>query len=498
MDNTRFSLEEAKNNLLKAATYLAEKVSGSDGHAEAMKTIVPLYLEKNEVDLAAELSDNVQDPFVRDYLLMLTAEKCAEIDDDDYAFQLCEAIDNETIRIEALEKIALQKIQKGEFNKAFQIAEMLDTAERIYGEAALKYAESGEIEKGQNLIEKIWLPSEKVLALQNLSEILLKQNETEEAVNILIQTCNFAEEIDYEIDAVKALQETAEIFIRIGRRDKAIETLEKARQKAEKLQGMDRENFLSLIALRFLHAGSLELADRTLDLVSDKAFISSALLGFANHFFENGDFNGALETLEEAYQILRSQHEKEIRSSKERFQLFRLIAIEFAKFGKFERAIEIAQEIADETEQTTALSQIAQILALQNENEKAQQSIRAISQEDGKMFALIAVSDAKASLNLEDEALHFLNLAYELIEAVPQVSSRAIAYNELAERFLKHGKLEKAREILFENLQTIVSIRDESLGAIALALCSKIYEKAGFSLSESEKTVISRLLLRSR
>ncbi|GIU82287.1 MAG: hypothetical protein D6687_09065 [Acidobacteria bacterium] len=493
-----FELEEAKEDVLKAALYLAEKIDSSDGYAEAIGKIVPLYLQKDEVDLAAELSDSVQDPFVRDYLLMLTAERCAAIDDDEYALQLSEAIDDEAIRIEALEKIALQKIEKSQFDKAFKIAEMIDTPEKIYGEIALKYAEKGDIEKSKKLIEQILLPSEKVLALQGLSEILLKQGKREESINFLIQACDFIEEIDYEIDAINALQETAEIFIRLGRKDRAIEILEKARQRAERLEETARENLLSHIALGFLHAGSLEIADRTLDLVSDKAKISSTLIGFADHFFANGDLNEALETLEEAYQILKSQSQSEIRSSKERFGLFRLIAIEFAKLGKGERAIEIAQEIEDESEQVTALSQIAQIFALQNKDDMVEQSIIAINQEDGRMFALIAVSDAKASLGLKNEALKFVNRAYELVETVPQLSSRSNAYNEIAERFLQHGEVEKARNAMFENLQTIASIRDEALRATALASCYNVYEKAGFELNESEKHALYQMLSRLR
>ncbi|MFN3330833.1 MAG: tetratricopeptide repeat protein, partial [Pyrinomonadaceae bacterium] len=278
----------------------------------------------------------------------------------------------------------------------------------------------------------------------------------------------------------------------------AIEILEKARQRAERLEETARENLLSHIALGFLHAGSLEIADRTLDLVSDKAKISSTLIGFADHFFANGDLNEALETLEEAYQILKSQSQSEIRSSKERFGLFRLIAIEFAKLGKGERAIEIAQEIEDESEQVTALSQIAQIFALQNKDDMVEQSIIAINQEDGRMFALIAVSDAKASLGLKNEALKFVNRAYELVETVPQLSSRSNAYNEIAERFLQHGEVEKARNAMFENLQTIASIRDEALRATALASCYNVYEKAGFELNESEKHALYQMLSRLR
>jgi tetratricopeptide (TPR) repeat protein len=493
-----FYLENAKDDILKAATYLAEKLSSTDGYAEAMKTIVPLYLEKNEVDLAAELADNVHDPFVRDYLLMLVAEKCSEIDDDEYALQISEAIDDKAIQVETLEKIALRKIEKGSIEKALKIAEMLYTPERIFKEVALKYAENGNVEKAKSFIEQILIPSDKVLALQSLSEFLLKQNKTEEALQILNQACDQIEELDYEADKIRTLEEIANLFIRIGQKDKAIELLEKARQKAEKLEGIDRESLLSIIALGFLNAGSLELADRTLDLISDKIIIASTLISFARYFYENGESTEALDALEEAYQIQKSASAKEIRSTKEVFQLLSFIAVEFAKFGKGERAIEIAQQIGDENEQFKALSQIAQVFALQNKNEMVDQAIKAINQEDGKLFALIAVSDASKAQNRMDEALNSLQLALELVETVPQLSSRVSIYNEIAERFLNYGQIDKAREILLESIKTAALIRDESLASIALALSSKIYEKAGFTLNDSEKNILYQILSKQR
>ena len=84
--------KEAEENLLSCAAFLAEGIKSSDGHSEALRTILPFYLEKDEVDLAAEFANSIDDPFMRDKLLTLVAEKCAAIDDDEYAFQLVEAI----------------------------------------------------------------------------------------------------------------------------------------------------------------------------------------------------------------------------------------------------------------------------------------------------------------------------------------------------------------------------------------------------------------------
>src|SRR5215212_11530243 len=120
-----FSIEEAETSLARTATYIAENIGGSDGHAEAMKEIVAHYVDEKEVDTAAQLADTVDDPFARDRLLLLVAEKCAELDDDEYALQLVDAIEETGFHSVARERLAMRKAAIGEFDKAFELAETL-------------------------------------------------------------------------------------------------------------------------------------------------------------------------------------------------------------------------------------------------------------------------------------------------------------------------------------------------------------------------------------
>ncbi|MCV5928386.1 hypothetical protein OFO11_41450, partial [Escherichia coli] len=73
---------------------IANTLSANEQHAAAISLIVSELLNRKEVDNAAQAADSVSDPFTRDLLLMQKAEKCAEIDDDDYALQLSDAIED--------------------------------------------------------------------------------------------------------------------------------------------------------------------------------------------------------------------------------------------------------------------------------------------------------------------------------------------------------------------------------------------------------------------
>ncbi|MDQ6786888.1 MAG: hypothetical protein M3033_08785 [Acidobacteriota bacterium] len=487
-------IEEARENLLDCAAFLAEDIKSRDGFAEALKEIVPRYLEKDAVDLAAQLADSIADPFVRDRLLSNVAEKCAAINDDEYAFQLVESIEDAGLQAEARERIAIKKASNGEFDKAFEIAAALEHPSHAFGNFAYQLtAENREAEAAQ-MLEQIEYPAAKANALQLIAGFYRENNQAEKAVRALDMAITSAEDIDFPEEKIRVLEHIAEDFLQNERRDKAIETFDKAKTVAETLGGVYRDAFLSRIAYGFLRAGSLELADRTLDNVTDKTQIASSLLGFAREFGGKGEIAEGLETLEESYAILKSQRDAEIRDSRARFGLLAAIAVQFAGFEKAERAIEIAQSIADEGEQVSALSQIAQICTTQGKDDVARQAINAVTEDAQRMFALIGVSDAKKRQGKTVEAIEILNEAAHLAETVPQLSSRSTAFNELAKRFAEYNEPEKARQISRENLETIAQIRDESTRAVALAQLSDIYEQANFTLTEEDKKILQTMI----
>jgi tetratricopeptide (TPR) repeat protein len=494
MAEHQIAIEEAKENLLACAAFLAENIKSSDGHSEAMKEIIPRYLEKDAVDLSAELANSVDDPFTRDRLLMLVAEKCAAIDDDEYAFQLVESIEDYGTQAQAREHIALQKSAKGDFAKALEIAGTLDHADFAYADIAVRQIQNGDETIAFQTLEKIDFPNAKVGALQNVASLEMKKGDAVKAIQLLENAVGSAEEIEFTEEKVRALTDIGSHFVEANQNGLAIETFDKAKAVAETIDGIHRDSLLGAIALGFLQAGSLELADRALDLVADKTQMASALVGFSRRFWEKGESEEAVETLEEAYAILKSQRDQEIRDSRARYNLWATIAVEFARVEKADRAVEIAQEIIDETSQTSALKQIAMVCTLQNKDELARQAVGAIGDDAQKMFALVGISDAQNKAGKTEEALSVLHEAETLCETVPQLASRSAAYNEFAKRFYDYGDTEKARELLRENLETISNIRDESVRVTALARLADFYDGLKFDLNDAEKAILETLV----
>ncbi len=494
MSDHLISIADAQSDLLSCAAYLAEAIQSRDGRAEAVMTVVPRYLAKGDVDTAAELANTVDDPFVRDRLLITVAEKCAALDDDEYALQLAEAIEDFSLQSQARESVALQMAAKGDFEKAREVADTMDHRDTVLAGIAIKEKANGDENAALETVGEIGYMGTAVHALLSMAAGDVDSEEFERSAELIEKALIAAEDIEHDEEKIRAFIEIGNAFITANRKDRAIETFDKARGFAEVLNNTHRDNFLGGVSLGFFRSGSLELADRTLDSVSDKTQMASCLLGFAREFWRRDEKTDALDALEEAYAILRSQHDSETRDSKAKFALFTAIAVQFAGFEKGERAIDIAQEIADENEAMSALGQIAQILTIQNSDVLARQAVNSIRDDVHRMFALIRVSDAAKENGDNESAGKLLEEAYSLAEGVPQLASRSSAFIEFAKRFLQYGNLDRAREISLKNLQTISTIRDESTRAASIANLAELYSEANFELNPAETEVLQKLV----
>lgn len=490
-------IETAENDLLACAAYVAENVKNTDGHSAAMSEIVPHYLARNEVDLAAELANTVDDPFVRDRLLMRVAEKCAAIGDDEYAFQLVDAIEESAAQDEAREMIAVQKTVQDDFAKALEIAETLPHADHALMEIAVRQADNDDEAAALATVEKIDSADAKTTAFQGLAGIYFGKDNAEKAVSMLDRAAESADEIEFHEEQIRALIFTGESFLDAKENGKAVQAFDKAKASAETLDSIQKDSFLSSVALGFLRAGSVELADRTLDLVGDNVQISSTLVGFGQEFWKRGEKSEAVETLEEAYSILKSQRDRDVRSTQERVKIWAAVAVEFARFEKPERAIEIAQEIPEENAHTSALAGIAQICIARNEDEWVKQAVNGIDDDSQKTFALLGVSDAANRAGKTDETISFLNEAATFAETVDQLGARSSAFDELARRYHAHGDTEKMRAMFYENLSIIINIRADSDRAAALARMAEFYEAKKLDLTDAEREMILRIIAKS-
>lgn len=486
---------DAETDLLSCAAYLGEAIETADGHAEAMLAVVPRYLAKGNVDLAAELANTVDDPFTRDKLLIVVAEKCADIDDDEYALQLIDTIEDHGLQAEGRERIGILKAGKGQFDTARKIGDEMLHPDYVFSAIAIEQFADGNAGAAKTTLSEIEFPAARVSAYIHTASGKIALGETEGVETLLDAATADASEIEHDEEKIRSVVEIGTLFIEAGQNGKAIETFDKAREYAEALDNMHRDAFLAAVSIGFLRAGSQNLADRTLDLVTDKTQLASCLLGHARHYWSKEEKEDALESLEEAYAMLKSQRDSETRSSKDRFRLFGSIAAQFVLFGKGERAIEIAEGIEDDTESMTALAQVASLLSVADSDDLATRAVNAIPEDAQRTFALIGMSDAKARNEQKDIAADLLNEAMHLAETVPQLSSRASAYNEIASRFAKLDDDDGLESAVHGSFESILALRDDSIKSASLAELSAIADELELAPGENEIAYLRKLVV---
>ena len=476
---------EAKTDLLACATYIAESIAGGEARGEAIAAVVPHYLERSNVDLAAELANSVDDPFTRDKLLIAVAEKCAEMDDDEYALQLAEAVEEPGFQGQAFERVGLVKASKGDFEKARQVAGMMPHPDSVMASIAIKQSLDGDSESPLSTIDEIEFSSAAVSALNTIAAAKLNADARDEAVGLLERSMARAAEIEHDEERIRTYCEIGNLFHDAGRSSRAVETFEKARVEADHVANVHRDALLAQVALGFLTAGSIELADRTLDAVGDKTQIAAVVLGFARDHWRREEKEEAVEALEEAYAILRSQHEFETRDSKSKFGLMGSIAAQFAGFEQRERALEVAESIKDEVQRSSALATVAAIAASQGDEALGRQALDSIPDVSDRMYALIGMSDAVSKTDAV-LASDFLNRAERRSNEVSQLGPKADALIEIAKRRVRSEETDGVRSMISKVLEIVGSMRSETGVVRTLAQLATLIENTDLKLSETD------------
>ena len=487
------SREDAENDLLSAAAYLAESIPPGEAHASAITSVVLRVLETGNVDLAAELANSVDDPFTRDRLLIAVAAKCAEIDDDEYALQLVEAIEDPGFQAQGYEHVGIVKAEKGQIEKAGDVAALMIHPDGIFSRIAIRQAVDGDHEKALNSVGEIEYARDGVIALNSIAAELIKTEDNDRAGGVLLKAEEKAAEIEHDEERIRSYCEIAALLIEANQKGRAVGVYETARAQAEELDNAHRDPLLAHVAIGFLNAGSVDLADRALDAVTDKTQIATVVLAFARDHWRKDETTEAVEALEEAFEILRSQHESETRDSRSKFVLMGTIAAQFAGFELAERAIDAADLIPDETQKVSALSSIASIFAAQKNEPMARQTLEMIEMPDARTSALIGMSDAAAeSDNADSEDL--LREATSGTEKIELLGPKGEALLAIAERHGKSGRIEKLRSVISQLLKVAAEMRDEAGQVSLLAGVARVTDEGDIELQEGDYAVLRAML----
>ncbi|MFV0388247.1 MAG: tetratricopeptide repeat protein [Pyrinomonadaceae bacterium] len=488
------TIDEACEDLLLAAVYVAERVGGRDEKTEALEFIIALFLERGDMDTAADLADSIEDPFVRDRQLTRIVAKCAELKDDEYAFQLVDAIDEHSARNTARESIAFALANRTEIAKAKEIAGSLEHPAEAISAISISQAFSGKIENSLNTAREIEFPVVRIRTLREVARIFYKNGLKDEALKALEEAASLADELDFDEEKIFALCEIGTIYAEIGESGKSIAIYAQARDFANNVQNASRDSHLVSVAIGFLHAGSIDLADRTLDLVKDKNEIANCLLGFARIFRTEEDEEEAREALNEALLVLESQPASEVRDTAARLRTHQMIAQEFANFGDIARALDIADTIPDMEARDAIWTHCGVVAAKNSEPDSMQEVLTLFEEETAEVRTRVNIAEVFAGSGRPEEAKAEFNKVLQVIDGIDQPLFCA---EILPEIIVRVNILDGSENVRFYGAKTIELVGEiKGLGARARVLgkLASAYQRSGYTLNESEKVDLKTVL----
>ncbi len=491
---TQQTIEEASNSLLSTAVYEAELIGGRDERTAALVNLIPFFLQRKDVDSAAELADSIEETFVRDRELGVVAARCIEINDEEYAFQLVEAIEDPNSRNTALERIAIEYAKEGKLDDARKVIDELEYPSEALTEISFQEAKAGDIEKAYQTVSSIGYPKVEIDALERISTLFTTPEDKDFAVGSLLKAVGRVSELELPEQEIDALVSLGTLFSNVDDKANAIQALSDARQKAEELDSVSKDHYLSKVSLAFMQVGSVDLADLSLDGVVDQVKIATCLAGFARTYLNEGEQEDAVDALVEAIAVLKSQPEREIRDSNERMEAFRSIAITFGLSGDYGRANEVLDDLHDPRMNMETRVQLILMEADSADSGDIETLIRSLNDDEFELGAYLSLSDHYAAKGETDASLNALDEAKEIVLTQDSPVLRLSVLPKIISSYGILGKGEIERPLGSQAIEMVREIKGIGTRSEMLAELFRAFEVCAYSLTESDKSELQTIM----
>src|SRR5262249_1803011 len=146
-----------------------------------------------------------------------------------------DAVEEFGLRSQAFERVALQKVHKGQIGKAIEVAESMTHPDYVYASAAARLASEGKKQEAADVLARVEFPSARVSALEAMAMSELAAGNKDECLSILDQAKETASEIEHNEERIRTLCEVGNLYVEAGRNDLAFGAYDAAKQEAEQL-----------------------------------------------------------------------------------------------------------------------------------------------------------------------------------------------------------------------------------------------------------------------
>jgi len=316
----------------------------------AFFTISKQFSESAKFELAIELTDQITDNSIKAMSLSEIAIGYAANEQFDKAISLAKSIDALYYKSLAMSEIALKEFEQGDTTMALELLDYAlkmadeikdnDKKRKLLTMIAVRYAIMQKYDTATKMVNSFNIQSNKIGCLIGLSKVFADHKEHEKANEQLEKAFNLLvnEERSKKIDIGLYLEKIADIYIKIGEYNNALELTGNMKSISK------RARVFTKISIAYEKNGEQakaeELLSKALNLASNEMYGLSKVIVYStifNEYIDNDQNDMGMEYLEIAVRATKSFDVKA-----ELTMAFYLIAQGYVKLNNFTEALRIA------------------------------------------------------------------------------------------------------------------------------------------------------------
>lgn len=481
-------------NYLTCALRLAESLHG-EGQLEVTEAIALHYIEAGELDRGVELAEQIPDAYARDSLLAVITAKAVALEEEDYASELLETIEEPILHNSAIEKMAIEFARRGEFDAALGLTDQLADNASALGTIAALYWQSGQKNEALELARSIEFPQESAIALVQLAKL---SDDNEESLNLLAEACSVAEDIDSAELKVFALIAIASGCEERADREQSLETLNRAFEVCEdfesgNLVGLSadfaRDEALLEIVQGLVRVQDLSKATEVAEAIDDRFLFARANLGLAVARGKDSQPGEAAEYLDEAKAVIVELRPYGAQEAEVLDALIIDLAISYADARNYDEARRIIRSLASEEKQRLVLNELGKLCGRAGDDREISEIAESLASPYDKARYWLGIYDSDSS---EGALTRVLASA----EDVEQPVEKAEVFTGLALRFAKSEQSPQAENFFLTATNAATLIEGSFLRARAFLRLAKASQAAERNPNQNEQHLLEQMMAR--
>jgi len=483
---------------LTCALRLAESLHG-DAHLEITEAIALYYVDAGQLDRGVELAEQVPDAYARDSLLAVITAKAVASEDEDYATELLETIEDPILHNSAIEKMAIEFARRGEFDAALGLTDQLEDNASALGAIAALYWQSGQKDEALELARSIEFAQESAIALVQLARL---SDDNDESLNLLVEARSVAEEIDSAELKVFALIAIASGYEERAEREQSLETLNRAFEVCEdfesgNLVGLSadfaRDEALMEIVQGLLRLQDLSKATDVAEAIDDRFLFARANLGVAVARGKDSQPSEAAGYLDEAKSVIVELQPYGAQEAEVLDALIIDLAMSYANYKNYDEARRIIRSLTSEEKQRLVLNELGKLCGNAGDDRVVSEIAEHLGSPYDKARYWLGIYDSASQPELSESAMA---KALAKAEGIEQPVEKAEVFTGIALRFAKSERNPQAENYFLAATNAATLIEGSFLKARAFLRLAKASQDAGRNPNQNEQRLLEQMMAR--